>query len=102
MEDEREKIIHDARFERMEHHLKLLKDGSMTLSSDVNQIKSAIIGNEYSGGVGLVHKIKQMDDRLSGSEDKIALLEENLTFSKNIVKTLIALILSYIAYLFAK
>lgn len=99
---ENEKVINDARFERMEHHLKLLKEGSMTLSSDVNQIKSAIIGSEYSGGVGLVHRIKQIDDRLQVNEDKVALLEENLTFSKNIVKTLIAIILSYIAYLFTK
>jgi len=99
---ESEKIINDARFDRMEQHLKLIKEDSMTLSSDVHQIKSAIIGSEYSGGIGLVHRIKQIDDRLSANEDKVALLEENLTFSKNIVKILIAIILSYIAYLFTK
>jgi len=37
---ENEKTINDARFDRMEHHLKLIKEDSMTLSSDLGDAKS--------------------------------------------------------------
>jgi hypothetical protein len=102
MESEREKIIHDARFERMEHHLKLLKESEISQSADISAIKTAVIGNEFSGGVGIIHRIKEIVDVQEKQGDDIALLKENLNFSKNIIKTLVALLLSYIAYLFTK
>jgi hypothetical protein len=102
MESEREKIIHDARFERMEHHLKLLKESEISQSADISAIKTAVIGNEFSGGVGIIHRIKEIVEVQEKQGDDIALLKENLNFSKNIIKTLVALLLSYIAYLFTK
>jgi hypothetical protein len=102
MESEREKIIHDARFDRMEHHLKLLKESNLAQSSDISAIKTAVIGNEFSGGVGIIHRIKEIVEVQEKQGDDIALLKENLNFSKNIIKTLVALLLSYIAYLFTK
>jgi hypothetical protein len=102
MESEREKIIHDARFDRMEHHLKLLKESNLAQSSDISAIKTAVIGNEFSGGIGIIHKIKEIVDVQEKQGDDISLLKENLNFSKNIIKTLVALLLSYIAYLFTK
>jgi hypothetical protein len=102
MESEREKIIHDARFDRMEHHLKLLKESNLAQSSDISAIKTAVIGNEFSGGIGIIHRIKEIVDVQEKQGDDIALLKENLNFSKNIIKTLVGLLLSYIAYLFTK
>lgn len=102
MEAEREKIVNDARFERMEHHLKLLKDSNITMSSDMNLIKTAIVGNEYTGGVGVIHTIKDIKDRMDRNEEEIALLKENLTFSKNILKTIVGIISAYIVYLITK
>jgi hypothetical protein len=102
MESEREKIINDARMERMEHHLKLLKESNASQSSDISAIKTAVVGNEFSGGVGIIHKIKEIIEVQENQNDDIALLKENLNFSKNIIKTLVALLLSYIAYLFTK
>jgi hypothetical protein len=102
MESEREKIIHDARFDRMEHHLKLLKESNLAQSYDISAIKTAVIGNEFSGGVGIIHRIKEIVEVQEKQGDDIALLKENLNFSKNIIKTLVALLLSYIAYLFTK
>lgn len=102
MEAEREKIINDSRFERMEHHLKLLKDSNALMSSDMNLIKTAIVGNEYTGGVGVIHTIKDIKDRMEKNEEEIALLKENLTFSKNIIKTIVGIISAYIVYLITK
>lgn len=102
MEAEREKIVNDARFERMEHHLKLLKDSNITMSSDMSLIKTAIIGNEYTGGVGVIHSIKDIKERMDRNEEEIALLKENLTFSKNILKTVVGIITAYIVYLITK
>lgn len=102
MEAEREKIVNDARFERMEHHLKLLKDSNITMSSDMNLIKTAIVGNEYTGGVGVIHSIKDIKERMDRNEEEIALLKENLTFSKNILKTVVGIITAYIVYLITK
>jgi hypothetical protein len=102
MESEREKIIHDARFERMEHHLKLLKESEISQSADISAIKTAVVGNEFSGGVGIIHRIKEIVEVQEKQGDDIALLKENLNFSKNIIKILVALLLSYIAYLFTK
>jgi hypothetical protein len=102
MEYEREKIIHDARFDRMEHHLKLLKESEISQSADISAIKTAVIGNEFSGGIGMIHRIKEIVEIQEKQGDDISLLKENLNFSKNIIKALVALLLSYIAYLFTK
>lgn len=102
MESEREKIINDSRFERMEHHLKLLKESNASMSSDMNLIKTAIVGNEYTGGVGVIHTIKEIKERIDKADDEIALLKENLTFSKNIIKTIVGIISAYIVYLITK
>jgi hypothetical protein len=102
MEPEREKIMNDSRFERMEHHLKLLKDSNVTMSSDMSFIKTALVGNEFTGGVGVIHTIRDIKDRMDKADDEIALLKENLTFSKNIIKTIVGIISAYIVYLMTK
>lgn len=102
MESEREKIINDSRFERMEHHLKLLKESNALMSADMNLIKTAIIGNEYTGGVGVIHSIKEMKERMDKADDDIKLLQENLTFSKNIIKVIVGVFSAYIVYLITK
>jgi len=99
---ESEKILNDARFERMEHHLKLLKDTNTSISNDMSLIKSSLVGNEFTGGIGVIHTIKDIKDRMEKTEDEIALLKENLTFSKNIIKTIVGIISAYIVYLLTK
>lgn len=99
---ENEKILNDARFERMEHHLKLLKESSDSISGNMNLIKTTLVGNEYTGGVGVIHTIKEIKERMEKTEDEIALLKENLTFSKNIIKTIVGIISAYIVYLLTK
>lgn len=102
MESEREKIINDSRFERMEHHLKLLKDSNATMSNDMSFIKTALIGNEFTAGVGVIHTLKDIKERMDKADDDIKLLQENLTFSKNIIKTIVGIITAYIVYLITK
>jgi hypothetical protein len=102
MESEREKIIYDNRVDRIEVHLKKLKEDSEIMSGNIGKITTAIIGNEFTGGIGVIHTIKDISERVGKSEDKIAMLEENLTFSKNIIKTLVGVITAYIIYLITK
>jgi len=92
----------DARFERMEQHLKLLKEDSLSLSTDIKDIKKAIVGDQYTGGVGVIHSIKEIKDRIDKSDDEIALLKENIAFSKNIIKIIVGVISSYVLYLLTK
>lgn len=101
-EAEREKIITDARFDRMEIHLKLLKENNVIMTSDMHLIKTAIIGSEYTGGIGVIHTIKEIKERIDKADDEIKLLQENLNFSKNIIKTIVGIITAYIVYLITK
>lgn len=102
MESEREKLIYDNRVDRIEAHLKNLKEDSEAMSGNIYKITTAIIGNEFTGGIGVIHTLKDITERVAKSEDKIAMLEENLTFSKNIIKTLVGVITAYIVYLITK
>jgi len=95
-------IISNARFDRMEQHLKLMKDRNLEMSESMTQIKTAIIGNEYSGGIGLIHSVKDIKERMQKTEDEIALIQDNMNILKWIARAIGTIIISSIAYLISK
>ena len=97
-----EKNIELGRLDSIEHHLKLLKEGNSSITSDMQLIKQAIVGSEYTGGIGVIHTIKEMRNEIDKTNDEIALLKENIAFSKNIIKTIVGIISAYIVYLLTK
>ena len=95
-------IISNSRFDRMEQHLKLMKDRNLEMSESMTQIKTAIIGNEYSGGIGLIHSVKDIKERMQKTEDEIALIQDNMNILKWIARAIGTIIISSIAYLISK
>lgn len=98
---EEEKLA-NARFDRMEQHLSLIKNRNIEISEDVSQIKSAIVGNTYSGGKGLIHTMQEVTKRMDDTEDAIALLKENMNILKWIARTVGALLLALIISMITK
>jgi hypothetical protein len=80
--------IDGTRLDRIEH--------------SVNQIKSAIIGNEFSGGIGLIHSVKDIKERMDKTEDEMAVLKENMNILKWIARSIGTIIIGSIAYLIQK
>jgi hypothetical protein len=99
---EENEMISNARFDRMEQHLKLMKDKNNEMSESMTQIKTAIIGNEYSGGIGLIHTVKDIKERISQTEDDIAILKDNMNILKWISRAIGTIIITSIAYLISK
>lgn len=99
---EENEITSNARFDRMEHHLKLMKEKNSEMSESMTQIKTAIIGNEYSGGVGLIHSMKDIKDRMDKADDDIAILKDNMNILKWISRAIGTIIITSIAYLISK
>jgi hypothetical protein len=95
-------IISNARFDRMEQHLKLMKDRNLEMSESMTLIKTAIIGNEYSGGVGLIHSMKDMKERMDKADDDIAIIKDNMNILKWIARAIGTIIITSIAYLISK
>jgi len=67
--------LESERLDRIEQHLKLLKDDSDIRSADIREIKQALLGNALNDYKGLVWKISDIDSRLTDLEDKDAELK---------------------------
>jgi hypothetical protein len=67
--------LESERLDRIEQHLKLLKDDSDIRSADIREIKQALLGNALNDYKGLVWKISDIDNRLTDLEDKDAELK---------------------------
>lgn len=68
--------------DRLEHNLRLMKENMESIRGDSKKISSALIGNEYTGGVGIVHRMKDLENRTNKSEDKIEILIDNMKLVK--------------------
>lgn len=61
--------LESERLDRIEQHLKLLKEDSNTRSADIKEIKQALLGNALNDYKGLVWKISDMDKRIIDLEE---------------------------------
>jgi hypothetical protein len=61
--------LESERLDRIEQHLKLLKEDSNIRSADIKEIKQALLGNALNDYKGLVWKISDMDSRIIDLEE---------------------------------
>ena len=61
--------LESERLDRIEQHLKLLKEDSNVRSADIKEIKQALLGNALNDYKGLVWKISDIDNRLTDLEE---------------------------------
>jgi len=90
--------VTNERFDRMEQHLRLVKVSLEAISEDSKKMSIALIGNEFTAGEGLVHRMKRIDDCNEKNKDDIALLKDNMNLVKWIGSAIGGLILAIVLY----
>lgn len=83
----------------MEHHLKLMKGNIETISENSDKMTHALIGNEYTGVMGLIHRVKKIDDAVEKNTDDISILKENMNLVKYIGGIVCASAIALIFYI---
>jgi hypothetical protein len=92
----------NERLDKIEHHLELMKRSNSEMYENVSLIKTSLVGSEYSAGIGLVHSIKDIKERMEKTEDEISSLKENMNILKWIARSIGTIIIASIAYLIQK
>jgi hypothetical protein len=96
------KILENGRLDRMEQHLKLMKETAELMSAEMHKISSALVGNEYTGGVGIVHQMKHMREAIDKSKDDIDILKENMSLVKWLGSAIGGFVIAIIIYILQK
>ena len=95
-------VLENGRLDRMEHHLKLMKESVDRTNTEIHKISSALVGNEYTGGVGIVHQMKITRDDLQKTKDDVDILKENMSLVKWFGSALGGLVVAMIIYILQK
>ena len=98
---EEEKLA-SARLDRIEHHLKLMKDSTEKSNEALHKISSALIGNEYTAGVGLIHTVHNLKLEVEINKDDISILKDNMALIKWFASGVGGLVVAIIIYLIGK
>lgn len=98
---EEEKIA-TGRLDRIEHHLKLMKESTENTNESLHKISNALIGNEYTGGVGLIHTVHKIKIDVEMLQDDVVIMKENWSLLKWFVSGLGGLVIAIIIYLLGK
>ena len=56
------------KIDRIEHHLRMIQEDQKQSNIKTNQILSCLVGDSVNGNVGLVHRVKDIDKRLTDIE----------------------------------
>ena len=92
--------LESERLDRIEQHLKLLKEDSNTRSADIKEIKQALLGNALNDYKGLVWKISDIDKRVESLEQNESELKVYITQAKVVVAAFIVAIATLIVKAF--
>ena len=94
--------LESERLDRIEQHLKLLKQDSEIRSSDIKEIKQALLGNDLNGFRGLVWKISDIDNRVTDLEDNHSEMKVYISQAKFVVAAFTAALVTLIFKTFSK
>ena len=97
-----QKIIDNGRLDRVEHHLKLMKDSLDKINMDIHKISSSLIGNEYTGHVGIVSSLNDIHKQVLQNKDDIEMLKENFALIKWIGSAIGGFVITIIIYIIQK
>ena len=94
--------LESERLDRIEQHLKLLKEDSNTRSADIKEIKQALLGNALNDYKGLVWKISDIDNRVQGLEDQEGEIQVYIKQAKVLIVAFIAALATLLVKAFTK
>jgi len=99
---EEEKLKDDFRMQKMEEHLKRMKDSVEATNESIHKISNALVGNEYTGGIGIVHTLQKVKMDVEKNQDEIAILKDNMGLIKWFASGIGGLVIAIIIYLLGK
>lgn len=79
-----------------------MKDNISQISDDSKKISNALVGNEYTGGIGIVHTLHKIKNDVEINKDEIAILKDNMGLIKWFASGLGGLVIAIIIYLLGK
>lgn len=94
--------MQNGRLEQIDQHLKLMKKSLEDTNFEISRISSALVGNEYTGGVGIVHQMKIIKDDLQKNKDDVDILKENMALVKWFGSIIGGLVVAMIIYILQK
>ena len=84
-----------TRLEKVEYQLKVM-------NTELSRISAALVGDSYTGGVGVIHKLHKMETDLKEIGDEVAILKDNMKFIKWLGALLATSILGGSIWIFKK
>lgn len=94
--------LESERLDRIEQHLKLLKEDSNIRSADIKEIKQALLGNALNDYKGLVWKINNIDTRVENLEVYESEIKLYIKQGKFIIAGIITALITLIFEAFSK
>jgi hypothetical protein len=94
--------LESERLDRIEQHLKLLKEDSNIRSADIKEIKQALLGNALNDYKGLVWKINNIDNRVQGLEDQEGEIQVYVRQAKVLIVAFTAALVTLLVKTFTK
>jgi len=94
--------LESERLDRIEQHLKLLKEDSNIRSADIKEIKQALLGNALNDYKGLVWKISDIDDRVQSLEEQEGEMQVYIKQAKVLIVAFIAALATLLVKAFTK
>ena len=79
-----------------------MKESVERTNSEIYKISSALVGNEYTSGIGLVHKMDKLQKDISNNKDDIDILKENMSLIKWFGSAIGGLVVAMIIYILQK
>ncbi len=101
MDQERD-IEHFARLERMEQHLRLLKESDAKKELMLLNIEQALVGSVFNGNKGLTHAVLDLKERIDKTDDDLIVIKENMSQLKWFARGLGGLIFALILWVITK
>lgn len=94
--------LESERLDRIEQHLKLLKQDAEARSSDIKEIKQALIGSALNDYKGLVWKISDIDQRVQNLEEQESEIQVYIKQAKVLILAFTAALATLIVKAFTK
>ena len=94
--------LESERLDRIEQHLKLLKEDSNIRSADIKEIKQALLGNALNDYKGLVWKINDIDTRVENLEEYESEIKLYIKQGRFVIAGIVAALITLIIETFTK
>ena len=94
--------LESERLDRIEQHLRLLKQDAESRTSDIKEIKQALIGSPLNDHKGLVWKVNDIDRRVENLEVQESEIQVYIKQAKVLVVAFAAALATLIVKAFTK